>query len=75
MNRFHSLSRRRFVASGLTLAASSVLPQAHAQNNSLASPRLLRIGYQQAVANRKANTGGTWPWQLQFASYRRHNLT
>ncbi|MGA7812034.1 sulfonate ABC transporter substrate-binding protein [Caballeronia sp.] len=49
MNRFHSLSRRRFVASGLTLAASSVLPQAHAQNNPLAPTRFLRIGYQKGL--------------------------
>jgi sulfonate transport system substrate-binding protein len=49
MNRFHSSSRRRFVASGLTLAAASVLPHAHAQGNSAAAARSLRIGYQKGL--------------------------
>ena len=49
MNRFHSSSRRRFVASGLTLAASCALPLAHAQGNTAQTTRSLRIGYQKGL--------------------------
>ncbi|SAL40543.1 ABC transporter, substrate-binding protein, aliphatic sulfonates [Caballeronia sordidicola] len=49
MNRFHSSSRRRFVASGLALAASGALPLAHAQGHSAQNARSLRIGYQKGL--------------------------
>jgi sulfonate transport system substrate-binding protein len=49
MNRFYSSSRRRFVTSGLTLAASCALPQAHAQGDSAQAARSLCIGYQNGL--------------------------